>query len=92
MRYIDVADLMARISLAGPVLYVGLSMALNPPGFVASLQKLARVLHERMSAFYPSDLQLGPPQPASTRLCNALRFTGVWLILGAFLHLAGFLN
>jgi hypothetical protein len=100
MGYKDVAALVARVSLAGPVLYVGLSMALGPSGFVATLQKLARFLHEQFQFLlerfqlphYIRNLRLRPPQPASFGVCKALRFTGVWLVLGAFLHIAGFLN
>jgi len=97
MGYKDVAALVARISLAGPVLYVGLSMALGPSGFVATLQKLARFLHEVITEFQIRYFRLRPPrlrppQPASLGVCKSLRFTGIWLTLGAFLHIAGFLK
>ena len=94
MTYKDVAALVARISLAGPELNVGLSMALGPDGFVAWLQKLARFLHERSVAVFQlrRHLRLRPPTPPDTGTCKALRFTGVWLIIGAFLHIAGYLT
>ena len=93
MGYKDVAALVARISLAGPVLYVGLSMALGPSGFVAWLQKLAHFLHERsVKAFQIRHFRLRPPIPATAATCKALRLTGVWLIIGSFLHIAGFLS
>jgi hypothetical protein len=94
MGFKDVAALATRISLAGPVLYVGLSMALGPSGFVAWLQKLAHFLHERsVKAFQLRRFRLRPHFiPATEGTCRALRFTGVWLIIGAFLHIAGFLN
>ena len=93
MTYKDVAALVARISLAGPVLYVGLSMALGPDGFVARLQKLARFLHKQFSTLLQQHhFRLLPLQPASAGTCKSLRFTGVWLMIGAFLHIAGFLT
>ena len=93
MSSADVAALVARISFAAPVLYAALWMALDPARFVAGLQRLARFLHEQSPAAFSSrDLELQKPQPASARQRNALRFTGAWLILGAFVHIAGFLN
>jgi hypothetical protein len=92
MTVADVAALVARLSLAAPVLYVGLCMALDPAGFISFLQQLARTLHgsvQRSRMFYVRQFH---PWPVAPSLHRIFRSTGLVLVALAFLHIIGLVN
>jgi len=89
------ATLFARFCFCGPLLYIGLLMAIDPASFVRVAETLSREL--RTFEHRIRGLQWGPflePQSihVSPRARKGVRFAGLVLSLFAVLLLAGFGN
>ena len=91
----DFGWMLVRLCYSGPLLYIGLAMALDPAGFLANLGNLMQGIRR-----FEQHLQgwRGQPQmddarfpPASRAVRTAFRMGGVALALVALLHLTGVL-
>ena len=89
----DAAMLFVRLCLCGPLLYIGLVIAIDP----ASLERSAEALAHELRTFEQrlKGVQWQEPLPESGSVhCspsarNVVRLAGLVLIAFAFLHLAG---
>ena len=89
----DAVTFWVRLCLCGPLLYIGLVMAMDP----ASLAKWAEALAHALRAFeqrlkgiqWQEPLREFGPVHVSATAQNAVRFAGLVLTAFAFLHLAG---
>ena len=83
------ADLAARVSLSGPLIYIGLIMALDPSGFAGILRQVGYVITTLPQRMHGMRLQ-EPAWPEISGLARrAFRITGATLIGVAVMHLAG---
>jgi hypothetical protein len=92
----DVGPLLVRFFLSGPVLYIGLVMALDPAGFLRSLgmasvaiRNFENRLHGREQQEWWREME---PVPEGGAAHPGLRTVGWFLVATAFLHLAGILG
>ena len=89
-------ELFVRLCFSGPLLYIGLVMALDPAWFVTSSARLGRALRafdNRLRGLHwqePLWELDSAGESGKTRL--AIRFAGLALTACAFLILAGFVN
>jgi len=96
MIWADTASLVSRFCLSGPLLYIGLSMALDPGGFIRSLENLTHVLRTFEQHFQA--FQRRGPQPevqlwgVTVAMKTSFRYAGAGLSFLALLHLAGIVN
>jgi len=89
----DAATLFVRLCLAGPLLYIGLVIAIDP----ASLERWAEAGAHELRTFEQrlkgGQWQEPLPEPGSVHCSpsarNAVRIAGLVLAAFAFLHLAG---
>ena len=89
----DVAMLFVRLCVAGPLLYIGLAIAIDP----ASLERWAEALAHELHAFEQrlKGIQWQEPLPGpgsvhcSPSARNAVRIAGLVITAFAFLHLVG---
>ncbi len=87
-----VTQLIARLFLAGPILYIGLVMSLDPDGFVRLLRVASGAMETLQERFRSYRTFLPPPIPVtgqiSARASRWVRFCGVVLSVVAFLSIA----
>ena len=89
----DAATFFVRLCLCGPLLYIGLVIAIDP----ASLAKWAEALAHALRTFEQRLKEVQWQEPlrefgsvhVSPSARNAVRFAGLVLAAFAFLHLAG---
>ncbi len=92
----DFGLMLVRLCYSGPLLYIGLSMALHPDGFVAGLSNLIRGIRNFEQQIREPGWQ-GPMREtdvitvsSSTRA--AFQMAGAALAVTAVLHLAGIIT
>jgi hypothetical protein len=86
MFWDDTGTLLARLFISGPLLYIGLVMAMDPKGVVSILEAFAnftRVIDRRAVARPPIDFDVSPA------LQIAFRITGMAVCAVALLALTG---
>lgn len=92
----DFGWMLVRLCLSGPVLYIGLAMALDPDGFVAILGNMARELRnleQRMrEPRWQAPMRETDSFTVSVRMRVAFRMAGTALAIFAVLHLAGIIT
>ena len=91
-----VQALLQRLYFAGPLLYVGLVMAVDPVGFVGIFRALTEAVRDLDLNLRSGRLDLRRQQwlatarnPVAGDVANAIRLTGAVLSAAAFLILAG---
>lgn len=88
--------MLVRLCYAGPLLYIGLAMALDPAGFVANLGNLEqgiRSFQQNQQGLRGRPPQGATSQPSASRTVNAaFRVAGTALAVIALLHLIGVLS
>jgi hypothetical protein len=91
----DFELMLVRLCLSGPLIYIGLSMALNPEGFVAVLGNVMRSIRNFEQALREPRWQAPMRGPdtltISGRTRAAFRAAGTAVALIALLHLVGIL-
>jgi hypothetical protein len=89
-------ELLVRLCFSGPLLYIGLTMAMDPAGFVNSSAMLAGVLStlaHRLRGLHGQEPLYGPGSvDVSGKTRFAVRFVGLALAACALLVLAGFVD
>jgi hypothetical protein len=89
----DFGWMLVRLCLSGPVMYIGLAMALDPDGFVAMLGNMARELRnfeQRMrEPRWQAPIREADSIAVTGRMRLAFRVAGIVLAVFAVLHLAG---
>jgi hypothetical protein len=82
-----------RLCLSGPLLYIGLLMAVEPASLGRSAEALAHVLRTFEQRLKGVQCQEPLPESGSVycspAVLKAVRLSGLILIAFAFLHLAG---
>ncbi len=91
MAWDQAGPFFARLSILGPLLYIGLWMTINPAGFMTFAAMFASALHtfgQRLHGFsWQEPLHEPDPVSISSGTRNAVRFTGVFLAACALLLL-----
>jgi hypothetical protein len=85
-------EILTRLWLAGPLLYLGLSMAIDPDALLAASAQLSRALHRFQDRFHSYHRRMpvpGPELPSSSGMRRGVRLAGFVLASAAFLVLAG---
>lgn len=89
----DFSWMLVRLCLSGPVMYVGLAMALDPDGFVAMLGNMARELRNFEQRLrepgWQAPMREVDSLAVTSRARLAFRMAGTALAVVAVLHLAG---
>lgn len=89
----EVATFLVRLCLCGPLLYIGLVIAIDPASLERSAEALARVLRtfeQRLKGVQWQDpLAESGSVHCSPTARNVVRLAGLVLTAFAFLHLAG---
>jgi hypothetical protein len=89
----DAATLFVRLCVAGPFLYLGLMMAIDPAGPVRSLEALDHALrtfkHRLNGLQWQEPLRESGTVYFSPAVRNGVRLAGLVITACAFLHLAG---
>ncbi|MCX6638375.1 MAG: hypothetical protein NT090_25255 [Acidobacteria bacterium] len=89
----DAATLFVRLCVAGPFLYLGLVMAIDPASLVRPLDALVHALRTFEQRRNGLQWQEAPPESGSVHdspaLRNGVRLAGSVITAFAFLHLAG---
>jgi hypothetical protein len=89
----DAATFFVRLCLCGPLLYIGLAIAIDPASLGRWAEALARELRTFEQRLKGVQWQEPLPEPGlvhcSPTVRNAVRFAGLVLIAFAFLHLVG---
>jgi hypothetical protein len=89
----DAATFFVRLCVAGPLLYIGLVMAIDPASLVRSLDALVHVVRtfeqRRNGLQWQEPLPESGPVYCSPAVLRAVRLAGLVLTACAFLHLAG---
>ena len=92
----DFGWMLVRLCLSGPVLYIGLAMALDPDGFAAMLGNMARELRnfeQRMrEPRWQSPMRETDSFTVSETMRVVFRMAGTALAIFAVLHLAGIIT
>lgn len=92
----DVGRLLARLVVDGPLVYIGLVMALDPAGFVRHTGMIAVALRNFEHRLQGRESQEWWREqetvPAGRVTLLGLRTVGWGLVASAFLHLAGILG
>lgn len=87
------ATFLVRLCLAGPLLYIGLVMTIDPASLGRSAEALAhalRTFEQRLNGVqWQEPLRESGPVHLSPTVRNAVRFAGLVLTAFAFLHLTG---
>jgi hypothetical protein len=85
--------LLTRLCFSGPLLYIGLSMAIDPKGFVALVEVLSHTLRRFEQRLHGPDWKepFREPLPvnATPRARIAVRLTGVVFAIFALVVLVG---
>ena len=88
--------LFGRLCVFGPLLYIGLAMAMDPAGFVtcsAMLGRVSRTFHHRLHGLHWQEPLWEPDSVGvSGKTLLAVRLAGLALAACAFLIIAGFAN
>jgi len=89
----DFGLMLVRLCYSGPLLYIGLAMALDPAGFVANLGNLMQGIRrfEQHLQGWRGQPQMGDVRfpSASRAVRTAFRMAGVALAVISLLHLTG---
>jgi len=89
----DAATFFARLCVSGPLLYIGLVMAMDPASLVRSAEALTHVLRtfeQRLKGVpWQEPLRESGSVHCSPTMRNGVRFAGLVLTAFAFLYLAG---
>ena len=92
----DFGLMLVRLCLSGPLIYIGLSMALDPDGFVAGLSNLMRGIrnfeHQMREPRWQGPMREADSIVASVGLRACFRVAGAALAAIAELHLAGIVS
>jgi hypothetical protein len=93
MLWDQAGTFVTRLCLLGPLLYVGLSMAIDPKGFVTFLEMLSHTLRNFEHRFYGPDWRERFQQPDVVRVSPkariAMRFIGIVLAVFSLVALVG---
>ncbi len=88
----DVATFVLRLWIDGPLLYIGLTMAMDPAGLAKLLESLVRGLRTFEQRLNGVQWQAPLPESASVQFSptarNAVRFAGLVVTAGAFVNLS----
>jgi hypothetical protein len=92
----DFGLMLVRLCFSGPLLYIGLSMALHPDSFIAGLSNLMRGIRnfeqQIRAPRWQAPLLSTDSIVVSSRMRAAFRMAGTALAVTAVLHLAGILT
>ena len=89
----DAATFFVRLCLAGPLLYIGLVIAIDPASLVRWAEALAHALRTFEQRLKGVQWREPLPEPGSVHVSptarNGMRLAGLVITAFAFLHLAG---
>ena len=79
----NLPDLLLRLCFAGPVLFIGVSMMLDPQSFTRWSEDLAQALHT-VTDRYQRPMRVFDTRARSRTAASTIRLAGVTVILFAF--------